>query len=76
VPEVGTNIFLIAPTALLAFAAAKGITFGTWNIHQRSVPMEAAKKKAIKAPTKVIWISDPISPASLLKIGPDYSDSK
>jgi type IV secretory pathway protease TraF len=45
---------LIAPTALLTLAAAKGIALGTWNIHQSKIPMEAAKIKASKTPKKVI----------------------
>jgi hypothetical protein len=36
------------------------MALGTLNIHLRSIPMEAAKTKANKAPRKLIWISDPI----------------
>jgi hypothetical protein len=54
VPDVGTNIFFIAPTVLRALATSIGIGLGTLNIHHNKITMDAVKIIANRAPRRLI----------------------
>jgi hypothetical protein len=66
----------MAPTALLALAAAIGIARGTWSIHQSRVPSETAKTKASNIPRNVICRLRIIPHPSSLEVDPNHSDPK